>query len=177
VNSRPSGDFRLVQATLCVPCCCREILCSIRSDTNTHSYSNAEAAPTSASSPNTAAIISDLARILFCFDRAKRSCYTNAVTFRFISQILIMAFLVAGCAEVSHAALFSDGFVVYVSDRPYPSDFDPYYNQPKIYRQPRYYEYTSKKRKGNKVFKTTKVKDQYGRTVYKKTTSHKKKKR
>jgi len=31
------------------------------------------------------------------------------------------------------------------------------------------YEYTSKKRKGNKVFKTTKVKDQYGRTVYKKT--------
>jgi hypothetical protein len=87
-----------------------------------------------------------------------------------------MALLVAGCAETSHAFLFSDDFVVYVSDRPYPGDFDPYFNQPKISRQPRYYENTSKKRKGNKVFKTTKVKDQYGRTVYKKTTSHKKKK-
>jgi hypothetical protein len=88
-----------------------------------------------------------------------------------------MAFLVIGCAEVSHAVLFPDELVVYVGDRPYPSDFDPYYNQPKIYRQPRYYESTSKKTKGKRVFKTTKVKDQYGRTVYKKTTSHKKKKK
>ncbi len=86
--------------------------------------------------------------------------------------MVIMAFLVAGFAEVSHAEL-----AVYVGNRPYPSDFDPYYNQPKIYRQPRYYEYTSKKNKGKRVFKTTKVKDQYGRTVYKKTTSHKKKKK
>jgi len=84
-----------------------------------------------------------------------------------------MGFLVAGCAEVSHALVLSDGFAVYVGDRPYPSDFDPYFNQPKIYRQPRYYESTSKKRKGNKVFKTTKEKNQYGHTVYKKTTSHK----
>jgi len=99
------------------------------------------------------------------------------VTFRFLSYILIIAFLVAGCAEVSHALLLPGEVVVYVGDRPYPGDFDPYYNQPKIYRQPRYYEYTSKKRKGNKVFKTTKVKNQYGRTVYKKTTSHKKKKK
>jgi hypothetical protein len=99
------------------------------------------------------------------------------VTFRFLSYILIIAFLVGGCAEVSHALLLPGELVVYVGDRPYPSDFDPYYNQPKIYRQPRYYEYTSKKRKGNKVFKTTKVKNQYGRTVYKKTTSHKKKKK
>ena len=90
---------------------------------------------------------------------------------------VIMAFLVAGCPEVSHALVLSEGFVVYVGERPYPSDFDPYYDQPKIYRQPRYYEYTSKKRKGNKVFKTTKVKNQYGRTVYKKTTSHKVKKK
>ena len=97
--------------------------------------------------------------------------------FRFLSYILIMAFLVGGCAEVSHALLLPGELVVYVGDRPYPGDFDPYYNQPKIYRQPRYYEYTSKKRKGKKVFKTTKVKNQYGRTVYKKTTSHKKKKK
>ena len=90
---------------------------------------------------------------------------------RFLFYVLIMAFLFAG-AEVSHASNFG-GLVVYVGDRPYPSDFDPYYNQPKIYRQPRYYEYTSKKRKGNKVFKTTKVKNEYGRTVYKKKTSYK----
>ena len=96
---------------------------------------------------------------------------------RFLSYIVIMAFLVTAGPEVSHALVLSNGFVVYVGDRPYPSDFDPYYNQPKIYRQPRYYEYTSKKRKGNKVFKTTKVKNQYGHTVYKKTSSHKAKKK
>jgi hypothetical protein len=45
-----------------------------------------------------------------------------------------MAFLVTACAEVSHALTFSEGFVVYVGDRPYPGDFDPYFNQPKIYR-------------------------------------------
>jgi len=99
------------------------------------------------------------------------------VPFRCLFQILIIAFFVVGCAELSHASIFSDGFAVYVGDRPDPSDFDPYFNQPKIYRQPRYYEYTSKKRKGNKVFKTTKVKDQHGRTVYKKTTKVKKKKK
>ena len=93
--------------------------------------------------------------------------------FRFLSYTVIIAFLVAGCAEVSRALLLPGELVVYVGDRPYPSDFDPYYNQPKTYRQPRYYEYTSKKRKGNKVFKTTKVKNQYGHTVYKKTTSRK----
>jgi hypothetical protein len=82
-----------------------------------------------------------------------------------------------GCGQLSDASIFSNGFAVYVGDRPDPSDFDPYFNQPKIYRQPRYYEYTSKKRKGNKVFKTTKVKDQHGRTVYKKTTKVKKKKK
>jgi hypothetical protein len=100
-----------------------------------------------------------------------------SVIFRSLSLTVIMAFLVAGWTEVGHALLLPGEFVVYVGERPYPSDFDPYYNQPKIYRQPRYYESTSKKTKGNKVFKTTKVKDQYGRTVYKKTTSHKVKKK
>jgi hypothetical protein len=99
------------------------------------------------------------------------------VTFRSLSQLVVVAFLVAGSAEVSHALILPGELVVYVGERPYPSDFDPYYNQPKIYRQPRYYTSTSKKTKGNKVFKTTKVKDQYGHTVYKKTTSHKKKKK
>jgi hypothetical protein len=99
------------------------------------------------------------------------------VIFRFLSLMVIMAFLVAGGAEVSHALLLPGEFAVYVGNRPYPSDFDPYYNQPKIYRQPRYYTSTSKKTKGKRVFKTTKVKNQHGRTVYKKTTSHKKKKK
>jgi hypothetical protein len=98
------------------------------------------------------------------------------VSFRLFLLTVIMAFLVMACAEVGHALDFG-GFVVYVGDRSDPGDFDPYFNQPKIYRQPRYYESTSKKRKGNKVFKTTKVKNQYGHTVYKKTTSHKVKKK
>ena len=88
-----------------------------------------------------------------------------------------MAFLVTVFAEPSHALILPGELVVYVGDRPDPSDFDPYYNQPKIYRQPRYYESTSKKTKGKRLFKTTKVKDQYGHTVYKKTTSHKTKKK
>jgi hypothetical protein len=103
------------------------------------------------------------------------------VTWRCISRTLIVLLLIAGSAEGSHAsifsAIFSDDFDVYVGDRPYPSDFDPYFEQPKIYHHPRYYEYTSKKRKGNKVFKTTKVKNEYGHTVYKKTTKVKNKKK
>ncbi|HEY2681039.1 MAG TPA: hypothetical protein VGI59_06920 [Candidatus Udaeobacter sp.] len=97
--------------------------------------------------------------------------------FRHVAYVVIMTFIIAGCAEVSRALVLPGELVVYVGDRPYPSDFDPYYNQPKAYRQPRYYTSTSKKYKGKKVFRTTKVKDQYGRTVYKKTSSHKKKKK
>jgi hypothetical protein len=91
--------------------------------------------------------------------------------------MVVMAFLVTGCAELGDVLLAPDEPVVYVEDRSYPTDFDPYFNQSKIYRHPRYYESTSKKNKGNKVFKTTKVKDEYGNTVYKSTTSHKKKKK
>ena len=91
--------------------------------------------------------------------------------------MVIVAFIITCCTEPGFALIPPDEFVVYVGDRPYPSDFDPYYNQPKTYRQPRYYTSTSKKTKGKRVFKTTKVKDQYGNTVYKKTTSHKKKKK
>jgi hypothetical protein len=97
---------------------------------------------------------------------------------RFVLLMVIMAFFAAGCAELGDVLLAPDEPVVYVEDRPFPSVFDPYYNEPKIYRQPRYYyESTSKKTKGNRVFKTTKVKDEYGHTVYKSTTSHKKKKK
>ena len=113
----------------------------------------------------------------FRVDSGKSSYYTNRVTLRTFLQIIMASVIVTGSVEVSHALVLPGEMVVYVGDRPYPSDFDPYYNQPKIYRQPRYYESTSKKRKGNKVFKTTKVKNQYGQTVYKKTTSHKVKKK
>ena len=98
------------------------------------------------------------------------------MTFRSLLLTVIVAFLVTGCAELVDALLAPDP-VVYVSDQPYPAVFDLYYNQPKIYRQPRYYESTSKKTKGKRVFKTTTVKDEYGQTVYKNTTSHKKKKK
>jgi hypothetical protein len=97
------------------------------------------------------------------------------VTFRLLVVSLAAAFLITGCAELD--AFLAPDPVVYVGDRPYPFAFDPYYNQPKIYRQPRYYESTTKKKKGKRVFKTTTVKDEYGNTVYKKTTSHKKKKK
>jgi len=88
-----------------------------------------------------------------------------------------MAFLVTACAEVSHALVFPGDLAVYVGDRPYPSDFDPYYNQPKIYRQTTVLRIHKQEEKRQQVFKTTKVKNQYGHTVYKKTTSHKAKKK
>jgi hypothetical protein len=82
------------------------------------------------------------------------------VTFRLLVVSLAAAFLITGCAELD--AFLAPDPVVYVGDRPYPIGFDPYYNQPKIYRQPRYYESTTKKTKGKRVFKTTTVKDEYG---------------
>ena len=90
-------------------------------------------------------------------------------------MIGVATFLLTGCVELDQ--FLAPEPVVYVGERPYPAVFDPYYNQPKIYRQPRYYETTSKKTKGTRVFKTTKVEDEYGNTVYKKTVSHKKKKK
>lgn len=94
-----------------------------------------------------------------------------------LAQIVIVAFFAAGSAESGQALKLPDELVVNVGTQSYPGDFDPYYDQPKSHRQPRYYKSTSTKTKGRRVFKTTKVKDQHGRTVYKKTTSHKKKKR
>jgi hypothetical protein len=51
--------------------------------------------------------------------------------FRCLLLTVIAAFLLTGCAELVDALP-----VVHVSDQPYPTVFDPYYNQPKIYRQP-----------------------------------------
>jgi hypothetical protein len=96
------------------------------------------------------------------------------VALRSLLLTAVVAFLVTGC-ELDE--FLAPEPVMYVGERPYPGAFDPYYDHPKIYRQPRYYESTTKKTKGKRVFKTTRVKDEYGNTVYKKTTSHKKKKK
>ena len=85
----------------------------------------------------------------------------------------------AGCAFDED---FIDGpapqpTVVYVHQPQRPVYYDPYYNRPKIYNQPVYYESSSKKTKGNKVYKTTTIRNQYGQTVYKETAEKKKKKK
>ncbi|HEY5813258.1 MAG TPA: hypothetical protein VIT23_11475, partial [Terrimicrobiaceae bacterium] len=64
------------------------------------------------------------------------------VPFRALILSVLAAFLVTGCAELD--SFLAPEPVAYVGNRPYPGYFDPYYNQPKIYRQPRYYETTSK---------------------------------
>lgn len=94
--------------------------------------------------------------------------------------LLLVAAGFSGCEGLEEFLLEPDPVpVVYVRDPVYVRDFDPYYNRPKSYWQPEYYyESTSKKTKGKKVFKTTTVKNQYGDTVYKHTSvQHKKKKK
>jgi hypothetical protein len=54
------------------------------------------------------------------------------VFFRFLLYIVLVAVVVGGRAEVSRALLLPGEIAVYVGDRPYPNDFDPYYNQPKF---------------------------------------------
>ncbi len=86
----------------------------------------------------------------------------------------------SGCATLDEfLADLDDGpQVVYVREPSAPVIYDPYYNQAKIYRQPRYYEETTKKKKGDKVTKTKTIRNEYGQTVYKeKTTKTKKKKK
>jgi len=93
--------------------------------------------------------------------------------------LIAVAASFTGCdTTLEDILLAPDPAVVYVREPARPVYFDPYYNQPKYYQQPMFYhESTSKKTKGNKVFKTTTVKNQYGQTVYKNTTSSKKKKK
>jgi hypothetical protein len=71
----------------------------------------------------------------------------------------------------------SDPSVVYVQEPRQPAYYDPYYNRPKYYQEPAYFESTNKKTKGNKIYKTTTIRNEYGDTVYKETTSRKKKKK
>ncbi|MGH8046221.1 MAG: hypothetical protein ACREKL_03160 [Chthoniobacterales bacterium] len=98
-------------------------------------------------------------------------------------RLLLLSVLASGCLA---GCAFDDDFmsgpdpqptVVYVKEPARPVYFDPYYNRPKVYREPVYFESTNKKTKGNKVYKTTTIKNEYGQTVYKETTSKKKKKK
>lgn len=96
-------------------------------------------------------------------------------------RLLLMAAVttaLSGCETLQEILLASDDRpnVVYVQEPSRPRYYDPYYNRPKVYWEPeRLYETTSKKTKGNKVYKTTTVKNQYGDTVYKTTKSRKRK--
>lgn len=114
------------------------------------------------------------------FDLSGHVRLSRAVTLRLL-LLTFAAFGLAGCAALDEflADMDSGPEVVYVREPAGPVYFDPYYNQPKIYVQSRpevYYESTSKKSKGGRVYKTTTVRNEYGDTVYKHTSSKKKKK-
>jgi hypothetical protein len=105
----------------------------------------------------------------------------QSVPARFFFLVAVASASLTGCAtldDIMSEPSPPPAQVLVVHEHSRPVYFDPYYNQPKIYRQPQYfYESTNKKTKGNKVYKTTTVKNQYGQTVYKDTTSRKKKKK
>lgn len=109
-----------------------------------------------------------------------RSPIPNSVNRALLLTFAMAATGLSGCATLDEffADLDDEPQVVYVREPSRPVIYDPYYNQAKIYRQPRYYEETSKKKKGDKVTKTKTIKNEYGQTVYKeKTTETKKKKK
>ncbi len=83
-------------------------------------------------------------------------------------------------AFAQFAFFIGDPPPVVVYDEPYgPRSYDPYYNRPKVYREPVYYETKTVKKKGNKVTTKTQIKNQNGRVVYenKKTKTKKSKKK
>jgi hypothetical protein len=89
----------------------------------------------------------------------------------------LAAMCLPGCAALDELLADSAGpEVVYVREPTRPVYYDPYYNQPKIYRQPQFYESTSKKTKGDQVTRTKTIRNEYGQTVYKEKTTKKKKK-
>lgn len=83
----------------------------------------------------------------------------------------------SGCETLDDFLADDEPQVVYVREPSRPVIYDPYYNQAKIYRQPVYYEETTKKKKGDKVTKTTTIKNEFGQTVYKEKVETKKKKK
>jgi hypothetical protein len=95
--------------------------------------------------------------------------------------LLVLAGGMTGCAALDELLADSNSGpnVVYVREPSAPVYFDPYYNQPKVIvvqQRESYYESTKTKSKNGRVYKTTTVKNQWGDTVYKHTSSKKKKK-
>jgi len=95
--------------------------------------------------------------------------------------LLVLAGSMTSCEVLDELLADSDSGpdVVYVREPSRPIYFDPYYNAPKVYvvqERESYYESTKTKSKNGRLYKTTTVKNQYGDTVYKHTSSKKKKK-
>ncbi|CAN5603795.1 hypothetical protein BH09VER1_BH09VER1_20920 [soil metagenome] len=97
--------------------------------------------------------------------------------------LLILATVFIGLSAATSQAQFFLNLpnVVVVNEPGPPKYYDPYYNQNKYWGPappPRYYKSTDTKKHGNKVTKTTKIRNQYGQVVYenKQTTQKKKKK-
>jgi hypothetical protein len=98
--------------------------------------------------------------------------------------LLALTVVMTGCDALDELLSDSDSGrgpdVVYVREPSAPVYFDPYYNQPKVIvvqqRPEAYYESTKTKSKNGRIYKTTTVKNEWGDTVYKHTSSKKKKK-
>jgi len=119
----------------------------------------------------------------FSFDRDGWVLLAGGVIARLL-LLLALTVVMTGCDALDELLSDSDSDrgpdVVYVRESSAPVYFDPYYNQPKVIvvqqRPESYYESTKTKSKNGRMYKTTTVKNEWGDTVYKHTSSKKKKK-
>jgi hypothetical protein len=98
-----------------------------------------------------------------------------------LSLLMAGALLALGTASSQAQFFLNLPNVVVVSEPGPPKYYDPYYNQNKFWGPappPRLYKTTDTKKRGDKVTKTTKIRNEYGQVVYenKQTTQKKKKK-
>ncbi|MEX1119394.1 MAG: hypothetical protein WEB60_11440 [Terrimicrobiaceae bacterium] len=109
-------------------------------------------------------------------NRASWYCH-EFMKFTLLPVLLCLAGL-PGCITIDELLSDSDEMpVIYVRDAREPIFYDPYYNRLKIYQAPVVYESKTKKTKGNRVYETTTIRNQFGDVVYKDTSSRKKKKK
>ncbi len=111
-------------------------------------------------------------------DRRKGCWYFEyPMKYAFLPALLCAAGL-SGCITIDELLSDSnDGPVIYVRDAREPVFYDPYYNRLKVYQAPVVYESKTKKTRGNRVYETTTIRNQFGDVVYKDTSSRKKKKK
>src|SRR4051812_32645061 len=98
-----------------------------------------------------------------------------------LSLLIAAVFLALGTTSSQAQFFLNLPDIVVVKDPGPPKYYDPYYNQNKYWGPAppdRLYKSTDTKKHGNKVTKTTKIRNQYGQVVYenKQTTQKKKKK-